>query len=142
MRFAQFFSALSLLAVSIAVLAESRSEERRIVELESEWSDMFGDQNLDGITALMAEKSVLIMPGVEPVVGIEGIRQATQAMFDSDDEVSWQSDFAYVSASGDMAYDYGTATTRLSDGTSVQGNYLVVWIKEDGEWRVAADMFN
>jgi hypothetical protein len=41
-----------------------------------------------------------------------------------------------------MAYDYGTATTRMADGTETTGQYLVVWVKENGEWRVAADMFN
>ena len=103
---------------------------------------MFGQRDLDGIMALMAQDSVLIMPGSEPVVGIEDIRRATSTMLSSEDQISWESDFAYVSSSGDMAYDYGTATTRLTDGSSVEGYYLVVWIKENGEWKVAADMFN
>lgn len=117
-------------------------EETRIGELESEWSDMFGQRDLEGIMELMARRSVLIMPGAEPIVGIEDVRRATKAMLKSDDQVSWKSDVAYVSSSGDMAYDYGTATTKLADGSSVEGYYLVVWVKEDGEWKVAADMFN
>ncbi len=117
-------------------------EETRIGELESEWSDMFGQRDLEGIMELMARRSVLIMPGAEPIVGIEDVRRATKAMLKSDDQVSWKSDIAYVSSSGDMAYDYGTATTKLADGSSVEGYYLVVWVKEDGEWKVAADMFN
>lgn len=112
------------------------------MELESQWSDMFGKRDLDGIMTLIAQDSVLIMPGSEPVVGIEDIRRATRTMLESEDQVSWKSDFAYVSSSGDMAYDYGTATTKRSDGSSVEGHYLVVWVKEDGEWKVAADMFN
>lgn len=63
-------------------------------------------------------------------------------MLESEDEVSWKSDFVYVSPAGDMAYDYGTATTRRADGSSIQGHYLVLWVKESGEWKVAADMFN
>ena len=90
----------------------------------------------------MAQNSVLIMPGSAPVVGVESIRQATQTMLESDDEVSWRSDLAFVAPSGDMAYDYGTATTTLADGSIVEGYYLVVWVKENGEWKVAADMFN
>ena len=136
--------ALLTLSVGVSLTAYSQhsSEENRIAELESAWSGMFGDGNLEGVMALMAKDSVLIMPGSKPIVGLEDIRSATKAMLESDDQVSWVSDFAFVSASGDMAYDYGTATTQSPDGSSIQGHYLVVWIKEDGKWKVAADMFN
>lgn len=121
---------------------EAATEPSHIVNLEASWSGMYSEGDLDGVMALMAKNSVLIMPGAAPIVGSEGIRRATKTMLESDDQVSWKSDFAYVSASGDMAYDYGTATTKLADGSSVQGHYLVVWVKENGKWKVAADMFN
>ena len=133
--------AIVLSLASTLLYAEERDADR-IMELEANWSDMFGEKDLDGIMALMADNSVLIMPGAEPIVGVEAIRAATRAMFESEDKVSWRSDHAIVSASGDMAFDYGTATTTRSDGSSITGYYLVVWIKEDGEWKVAADMFN
>ncbi len=129
-------------AISSTAYSQNSSAENQIVELESKWSGMFGERDLDGVMALMAKDSVLIMPGSKPIVGLEDIRSATKAMLESDDHVSWVSDFALVSASGDMAYDYGTATTQSPDGSSVEGHYLVVWVKEDGEWKVAADMFN
>ena len=118
------------------------AEAKEIMRLESEWSAMFGAKDLDDITALLAQNSALIMPGSPPVVGVENVRQATRTMLESDDLVSWKSDFAAVAPSGDMAYDYGTATTMLADGSVVEGYYLVVWVKEDGAWKVAADMFN
>ena len=142
MRFYQPALVALLLGTSAAAAGDTGTEEQRIVDLEAEWSEMYGKRDLDGITALMARNSVLIMPGKAPIVGAEDIRRATKAMLESDDKVSWTSDFAFVSASGDMAYDYGTATTELADGSSVTGHYLVVWVKEDGEWKVAADMFN
>ncbi|MDA0680510.1 MAG: nuclear transport factor 2 family protein [Proteobacteria bacterium] len=118
------------------------TETEKIMQLESEWSEMFGARDLDGIMTLVAQDSVLIMPGSEPVVGAEDIRRATRMMLESGDEVSWKSDFASVAPSGDMAYDYGMATTRLADGSEVEGYYLVVWVKEEGRWKIAADMFN
>lgn len=142
MRLAQFVSIALFIGLSVTAYSQLGPEQSRIIELESKWSSMFGQRDLDGIMALMAQDSVLIMPGSEPVVGIEDIRRATSTMLSSEDQISWESDFAYVSSSGDMAYDYGTATTRLTDGSSVEGYYLVVWIKENGEWNVAADMFN
>lgn len=74
--------------------------------------------------------------------GIEDIRNATRMMLESQDKVSRASDFAHVSASGDMAYDCGTAKTTLAEGSIVQGYRLVLRVKENGQWKVAADMFN
>jgi ketosteroid isomerase-like protein len=122
--------------------ADSVSNGEEIVALETKWSSLFAARDLDGVMALMAENSVLIMPGSPPIVGAKGIRKATKAMLESDDAVSWKSDFARIAPSGDMAYDYGTATTKSMDGSIIEGRYLVVWVKENGSWKVAADMFN
>jgi ketosteroid isomerase-like protein len=110
---------------------ENETQVNRIIDLEAGWSAMFGKGDLDGIMALMAKNSVLIMPGAPPIVGSEDIRRVTKDMLESQDQVSWKSDFAYVSSSGDLAYDYGTATTEPADGSNVQGHYLVVWVKEN-----------
>ncbi|MEP6390310.1 MAG: SgcJ/EcaC family oxidoreductase [Halioglobus sp.] len=134
------FSAHSFSEEPVEAGLASNSDE--ITALESKWSDMFAAKDLEGVMALMAENSVLIVPGSPPIVGLEGIRRATKAMLKTDDTVSWASDFAFIAPSGDMAYDYGTATTKSSDGSIVEGHYLVVWVKESGGWKVAADMFN
>lgn len=143
---------VSLLAATVATAScgggpgsapvDVDTEAKEIMRLESEWSAMFGAKDLAGITALLAQNSALIMPGSLPVVGVEHVRQATRTMLESDDLVSWKSDFAAVAPSGDMAYDYVSATTTLADGSMVEGHYLVVWVKENGSWKVAADMFN
>lgn len=142
MRVFKFFSIVFLLYASSIMADDAQTEESQIVELESKWSGMFSQRDLDGVMALMANKSVLIMPGVAPIEDIEGIRRATKAMMEGEEQVSWKPDFARISSSGDMAYDYGTATTILADGSTLQGYYLVVWVKENGQWKVAADMFN
>lgn len=113
-----------------------------IKALEAKWSDLFGSRDIEGIMALMARNSILIMPGSAPIVGSKDIRRATEAMLESSDSVSWQSEFAFVAPSGDMAYDYGRALTKSADGAEIEGYYLVVWVKENGVWKVAADMFN
>jgi len=125
-----------------SVRGEPVSHSDEIVALESKWSGMFAAKDLDGVMALMAESSVLIMPGSQPIVGTEGIRSATEAMLATDDTVTWASEFAFVAPSGEMAYDYGTATTKSADGSITEGHYLVVWVKESDGWKIAADMFN
>lgn len=121
---------------------DTAAEVVAITQLETEWSEMFGARDLDGVAALMAQNTVLIMPGSEPIVGVDKVRAATEEMLKADGEVSWASDFAFVAPSGDMAYDYGTATTKLADASIVKGKYLVVWVKEHDQWKIAAEMFN
>jgi len=142
MRVFQFFPLVLLLYTSSVIAADSHAKEGQIKELEFKWSEIFGKRDLDGVMALMAKKSVLIMPGTAPIKGVEGIRNATKAMMEGEEQVSWKSDFVQVSSSGDMAFDYGTAITRRADGSIVHGQYLVVWVKESGHWKVAVDMFN
>jgi ketosteroid isomerase-like protein len=128
---------------SQSITVDVAAEEAAIMALEKEWSDMFGAGDLDGISAILTNDSVLLAPGEAPVVGAGNVRAATQAMLAAGDaETSWKSNAAFVAPGGDMAYDYGSATTKLADGSVVEGQYLVVWIREDGQWKVAADMFN
>lgn len=133
---------LFLTALSTHSWSEEASPEKEIMEQESRWSAMFAAGNLQGVMGLMAKKSALIMPGSAPLTSLDEIREATRAMMASGDEVSWESDFAAVAPSGDMAYDYGTAITRTAAGETITGQYLVVWVREDGGWKIAADMFN
>ena len=121
-------------------------ERETLMALERMWSDMYGRGDVEGIAALLAEDSVLLTPGQSPVVGRDSVIEATRALLAADAadglSVSWEPRAAFISSSGDMAYDYGLATTTLADGTVVEGSYLVVWTREDGEWKVAADIFN
>lgn len=122
------------------------AERETLMALEREWSQMYGEGDVDGIGALLAEESILLAPGLSPVVGRDSVMAATRALLAGEAadgvSVSWEPRAAFVSASGDMAYDYGRATSTMADGTVVVGSYLVVWTKENGAWKVAADMFN
>jgi len=121
------------------------AERETLMALQREWSDMYGRGDVEGIDALLAEESVLLAPGHLPAVGRDRVVTLTRALLAAEaaDEVSvsWEPQAAFVSPSGDMAWDYGLATTILADGTVVTGSYLVVWTKENGEWKVAADIF-
>ena len=125
---------------------DSAAERETLMALEREWSGMYGEGNVDGIAGLLANESVLLAPGLSPVVGRDSVVAATRALMAAEVtdgmSVSWEPQAVFVSSSGDMAYDYGRARTTLADGSVVEGSYLVVWTKEDGEWKVAADIFN
>lgn len=118
------------------------AEAATIMNLEREWSAMFGAGDVDAIMNLHAADAVQLPPGGVPVVGDAALRAAWEGMAAVEGlEVMWESTAAIVSQDGNMAYDYGTTSMTTADGT-VPGKYLVVWVKVDGEWKVAADMFN
>ena len=126
--------------------ATSEAEREKILSLERAWSAMYGGGDVDGIADLLADDTVLLAAGSPPVIGRDAVVAATRAMISEAEAgnvmVAWEPEDAFLSASGDMAWDYGRATTTLADGSVIEGSYLVVWRKERGVWKVVADIFN
>ena len=121
------------------VASDPAVEAAAIMALESEFSAKFQEKDLEGILNLHATNGRQFPPNAEPVVGHEALRAQWEALFAL--EGSWESAEAHVSASGDMAYDFGTAMIDAGDGP-MPSKYLVVWVREDGEWKIAVDMFS
>lgn len=43
---------------------------------------------------------------------------------------------------GDVAHEIGKATLTLGDGQEAQAKYVVLWKREDGQWRWDVDIWN
>lgn len=121
----------------------ARTAERTILELSRTWSDKVGEKDTVWIAALHAEDARALPPNAEPVVGRDAVAAFWGELVRTEGlEISWEPSSAHVSAGGDMAYEFGTYDMTLPDGSTDEGKYLVVWVEEDGEWKVAADMFS
>lgn len=118
---------------------DQAAEAAAIMALEREWSAKFRGQDLEWILNLHATNARQFPPNAAPVVGREALRAQWEALFNLD--ASWEPTEAHVSASGDMAYDFGTATINTAEGP-MPSKYLVVWVREGGAWKVAVDMFS
>ncbi len=119
------------------------AEAAAILDLERAWSANLADGNLEGIMSIHASDAIQFPPGAPAVFGAEALRAVWEGMINTEGlQVSWEPTEAVVAPSGDMAYDYGSATMITPDGTETPMKYLVVWVRENGEWKVAADMFN
>jgi len=57
---------------------------------------------------------------------------------------SWQPEAADVSSSGDVGYSYGLYRLENKDegGKAETGNYLRIWKKQGGTWKVVVDLAN
>jgi ketosteroid isomerase-like protein len=119
------------------------AEAQVILALERQWSERLAADDVDWIMDLHAEDAWQLPPNAEPIAGPEALRAAWEGMALTEGlEISWEPTFARVSESGDMAYDLGSATITTADGQSQAAKYLVVWVREGGRWKVAADMFS
>ncbi|MCH7920894.1 MAG: DUF4440 domain-containing protein [Planctomycetes bacterium] len=113
------------------------------MDLDRSWVADFAEGDIEGIMSYHATNAIQMPPGAPPVVGAEAVRAAWQGMIDTEGlEATWEPTEVIVAPSGDMAYDYGTLTLTMPDGTVAPMKYAVVWVRESGEWKVAVDMFN
>lgn len=138
-----FVLILLVTRINAAEPVDVEAEAGKLMAMETEWSDKTGAKDLDGVMAFFAKDAIVIAPGEPPTIGLEAIRASTEASMAAEGvHVSFESVAAFVAPSGEMAWDYGTTRVELADGTVTDGNYLVVWTREGGEWKVAADIFN
>ena len=118
-------------------------EANEIMGLEREWSRRFQAKDIDWIMTLFTDDTRQFPPGAEPVVGLKALREAWEALAHTKgQQIIWEPTEARVSASNDLAYDFGTAVIFTPSGQRNSGKYLVVWTRQDGAWKVAVDMFS
>jgi ketosteroid isomerase-like protein len=118
-------------------------EANSIMGLEREWSRRFQVKDIDWIMTLYTEESRMFPPGGEPVTGLEALRAAWQSLADTKGlEITWEPTEAHVAESGDMAWDIGDVIVFSPDGMRQTGKYLVVWKRENGNWKVSVNTYN
>jgi uncharacterized protein (TIGR02246 family) len=125
--------------------ADAASE---ILRVDSEWSRASQSRDLDRILSYWAEDAIVYPPGAPALVGKAAIREYVAKSLEIPGfAISWKTDHAVVSKSGDMAY--GTGTNRVTfpgpDGKpiTVDGKAVTVWRKQtDGSWKCVIDIWN
>ncbi|HEU4830468.1 MAG TPA: DUF4440 domain-containing protein [Gemmatimonadales bacterium] len=98
------------------------------------------------VSAYYAPDAQLLPPNRRSAMGPQAIRAAWAGDFSLPNiDLTFEPRRIDVAASGDLASDIGTYRVSL-DGpagpVSDTGKYVVVWRKVNGEWKIAADMWN
>lgn len=133
----------ALLLVGAADAYGQPAEAERLKELERQWSAAFQKGNIDWIVNRHASNGRVMPPGSEAQVGHEALRKFWTGLYETEGlSLTFGPDEAHVSESGDMGYVIGRYQMTQPDGSEDRGKYLVVWVKQGGEWRIAADMFS
>jgi ketosteroid isomerase-like protein len=140
---------LSVFAVAGCHPSVSREAETlALLERDRAWARAAASGNVDSIVSFWTEDARVLLPDQPSYVGTEAIRKmVTASLAIPGFQISWTPESAIVSASGDMAYTYGTNRITVPDAAghlvTTEGRYVEVWLKgKDGQWRCSIDINN
>lgn len=140
--------AATLLAITtLAQMASAQSsDERAIRAVGEEWQRALAARDLDKVIAIHAPDAIYMLSHTPLISGSAAIRAGwTEALKLPNYKVQWTPTKIDV-ASPRVATEYGTYTESYTgpDGKVVNdgGNYVTIWHKINGQWRVAIDVPN
>jgi ketosteroid isomerase-like protein len=104
-------------------------------------------KNVDSLMPYYDESVVSMSEGGRAVKGLSDVRASyNEAVKSTMRDVTFQSGGVNFSDDGTMAWDYGTVSSTVLDpkGKAVKssGNYLNVWKRVDGHFRIVAEISN
>jgi uncharacterized protein (TIGR02246 family) len=138
--------AASLAACATAPRVNLQSEEQAIRDLDRRWVEAVAAKDVTTAVDMYAPDAYFMAPNAPLASGQSAIRPMWAELLQAPNlNLTFSPTKIEVSKAGDLAYDVGTY--RLAyDGpqgrVDDEGKYTVVWRKVDGQWKVAADMFN
>jgi ketosteroid isomerase-like protein/quercetin dioxygenase-like cupin family protein len=136
----------ALMGLAIAAFgqtATSQTRDERAVRAESQaWQRYIATQNVDSIVALTTPDAVVLFANAPVMKGSNAIRSGWSDILKLPAfKVHWTPTWVDV-ASPKVATEYGTYTESYdtpSGKANDEGNYVVIWHKVAGRWRVALD---
>src|SRR6202521_4740421 len=139
----------ALIALAIAAFAQTAASQtndaRTIRALSDKWQRDVAAQNVDAIVALHTPDAVVMLSHSPLVTGPVAIRGAWSEMVKTPGLVLHWTPTRIDVASPTVATEYGTYTesydTPQGKATDA-GNYVTIWHKINGKWRVALDAPN
>lgn len=150
----KFMLFLSLFLLGSAAFAQQgmsksdlKSEENSIREISKHWLDLENKRDYNAIADLFAEDGVAYRPNHDPIKGTDALKKyfSEQGQKNPKEVTDWSTDRVDVANSGDLAVEYGNYTSKnsgMSGNESDKGNYVTVYRKDNGKWKVVADVVN
>ena len=122
------------------------ANEQAIRKTNEQWLALIRNHDAAGVSELYTSDGAMMPPGAPIARGRPELEKAwTGLMKLPGFGLTFEADKIVVASGGDMALDQGTYQLSL-DGpegpTKEIGKYVVVWRNIEGQWKVAADIFN
>jgi ketosteroid isomerase-like protein len=137
-----------LLAASCAPTVDTGAIAKALTQLDDDWSKAAATRNVDTVASFYAADAIAYPPNEPIAIGQPAAKKVWASYFaDSTFSISWKTDHAGVSQSGDLGFTTGTYEDSLRgpDGTLIteKGKYVCIWAKQaDGTWKAIHDIWN
>ena len=122
------------------------AQEQAIRKTNDRWLALIRDHDAAAVSKLYASDGAMMAPGAPIAQGQPALEKAWGGLMQMPGfGLTFKADKIVVASGGDMALDRGTYLLSLNGPngpTKDVGKYVVVWRNVDGQWKVAADIFN
>lgn len=123
----------------------NKVEIRKIEEKIVAFSEYYTSGDYDALANAYCKEGVILPPGADIIKGHEAIKQrwilpkgvSVPYHKIKPTEISIKDDWAY-----DIGYYEGTTINKNGDKINFKGKYVIVWKKEDDDWKIYADAWN
>ena len=121
------------------------AEERAIRVADSTWLAAAVRHDAPGEAALFADDAIAYRDQADPITGPAAYQTYSAKYYVDNPKVveSWVTRSITMAASGDLAVQTGTFTETnagAKGGVTRQNNFVTVWKKVNGQWKVAIDI--
>ena len=149
-----FVSGLSVLLLGCGSNAGSENSapsnaaahEQAIRKTNEKWLALIRDHDAVAVSQLYSADGAMMAPGAPIAQGQPALEKAWGGLMKTPGfGLTFKADQILVAKGGDMALDRGTYLLSFNGPngpTKDVGKYVVVWRNVDGQWKVAADIFN
>jgi ketosteroid isomerase-like protein len=132
-------------AVAIPLSAQSKGKTddglRKAIESASKkFNEIYNKGDAAGLAAMYAGGARVLPPNAAAVPNDQGILDLWRSFINSGAKLSLATTF--VEGRGDLAYEVGTYSITAADGGKDTGKFVVVWKRQNGAWKIAADIWN
>ena len=131
--------------IGLAPPASAEDVRQAIEQVNARFVEAFKAGDAATIASLYTETAKVLPPDAAEVAGREAIQNLWQSWID-DGLKDLTLEAVEVEASGDLAYEIGLFTVQVpaeNDAMATAGgNYVVVWKRDAGDWRLHVDTWN
>jgi len=130
-------------AFMIALVPPAVAQKAKIEAVNAKWMELFNKGDFEGVAQLYTVDAIAFPPGSAMVRGRAAIGRMWTGMAEQiSNPIVTTLEVKRLSPSAAREIGTFSLTTKGPSPKEVSGKYLVVWERVQGEWKLAADIWN
>jgi uncharacterized protein (TIGR02246 family) len=132
-----------VVAFALALVAPAFAQKAKIEAVNAKWMELFNKGDFDGVAQLYTIDAIAFPPGATLVRGRAAIGAMWKGMAEqvANPKVTTL-DVKRLSPSAAREVGTFALTTKGPSPKEISGKYLVLWQRVQGDWKLAADIWN